>query len=167
MPKVSYIYCDSNVFLSYFNAQEERVNLLEQLFEKIQTDRQLKLITSVITITEVSHVAEERKRHQLDAKVYDAIEAFWGDNSLIEFVDFSEFMARQARDLIRQAIDQKYVLKPNDAIQLASAKYVGINECFTYDKSLEKFSALTGYSIREPYLTSPRLFEFPDDPPTE
>jgi predicted nucleic acid-binding protein len=94
MPKIRYTYCDANVFLAYFNAEATRINILDQLFETVQKDPNRKIVTSVVSITEVSHVADERNRNQLDPKIYTAIEGFWGDTSLIEFVDFSELIAR-------------------------------------------------------------------------
>src|SRR2546423_1033068 len=108
MPKINYIYCDANVFLAYFNAEAGRVEILDQLFEEVQKDNQRKIVTSVVSINEVSHVAEEKNRNRLDQKVYEALEHLWGDTSLVEFVDFNELIARQARDLIRQAISLKY-----------------------------------------------------------
>jgi predicted nucleic acid-binding protein len=157
MPKINYIYCDANVFLAYLNAEAGRVDTIDQLFEEIQNDSQRKIITSVVSITEVSHIAEERQRNKPDKKVYDALESLWGDPSLIEFVDFNELVARQARDLIRKAISLKYALRTNDAIHLVSAKYVGVSECFTYDKKLNKFGNILAYDIREPYVSTPRL----------
>ena len=165
MPKINYVYCDANVFLAYFNAEAGRVNTLEQLFEEVQKDSQRKIVTSVVSITEVSHVAEEKHRNRLNSKIYDKLESFWGDMSLIEFIDFNELIARQARDVIRQAISMKFSLRSNDAIHLISAKYVGVNEFFTYDHKLEKFSSIVGYSIREPYVNAPQLpLVYPDDP---
>lgn len=125
MPKINYIYCDANIFLAYFNAEAGRVEILDQLFEEIQQDNQRKIITSVVSITEVSHVAGEKLRNRLDQQVFDNLENFWGDSSLIEFVDFNELLARQARDLIRKAISLKYSLRTNDAMHLVSAKYAG------------------------------------------
>lgn len=164
MPKTNYVYCDANVFLAYFNAEAGRIATIDQLFEEVQKDNQRKLVTSVASITEVSHVAEEKKRNRLQQKIYDALEVFWGDTSLLEFVDFNELIARHARDLIRRAISQKYALRTNDAIHLSSAQYVGVDEFFTYDKKLEKFGTLLGYSIQEPYVNSPRLpLNYDDD----
>lgn len=164
MPKTSYIYCDANVFLAYFNAESGRINILEQLFEEVQKNNQRKIVTSVISITEVSHVAEEKSRHRLKNEVYDALEIFWRDTSLIEFVDFNELMARQARNLIRDAINRRYTLRTNDAIHLVSAKYVGITEFFTYDQKLRKFSDIMNYEIQEPSINSPKLpLVFPND----
>lgn len=167
MPKVSYVYCDANVFLAYFNAEVGRIDILTQLFEEIHKDNQRKIVTSVISITEVSHVAAEKTHHQLNQQIYDAIENFWNDTSLIEFVDVNESTARQARDLIREAIASKYTLRPNDALHLVSAKFVGINEFFTYDQKLHKLSDIMGYAILEPYVRSPQLpFTFSDEEET-
>src|SRR5690606_10601494 len=106
----------------------------------------------------------EKNKNRLNETVYNALESFWGDSSLIEFIDFNERIARQARDLIREAIGQGYALRTNDAIHLASASYVDANEFLTYDKKLEKFSAIIACAIREPYLVSPRLPFIDDDP---
>lgn len=166
MPKTNYIYCDANVFLAYFNREAERIKLIDQLFEEVQQDNQRKIVTSVISITEVSHVSEEKHRNKLDQSIYDALESFWGDASLIEFVDFNELIARQARDLIRKAIGLKYALRTNDAIHLMSAKFVGVAECFTYDDKLYKFGSFLQYDIRAPYVLAPRLpLDFDEDQP--
>lgn len=160
MPKINYVYCDANIFLAYFNAEAGRVEILDQLFEEIQQDNQRKIITSVVSITEVSHVAGEKLRNRLDQQVFDNLENFWGDSSLIEFVDFNELLARQARDLIRKAISLKYSLRTNDAMHLVSAKYAGASECFTYDRGLHKYSSILDISIKEPFVNSPRLPNF-------
>jgi predicted nucleic acid-binding protein len=158
MPKTNYVYCDANIFLAYFNAETERVNVLDQLFEEVQKDNQRKIMTSVVSITEVSYVTKEKTSNRLDEKMYTALENFWADNSLIEFIDLNELIARQARDLIRQSIPKNLALKPNDAIYLASAKYVSVAQCFTYDVKLHKFSTMMGYDITEPYVSNPKLF---------
>lgn len=164
MAKPTYIYCDSNVFLSYFNQEADRIGILERLFEEVQKDPQRKLITSTLSITEVAYIAAERMQHQPDSSISDAIDAFWGDSSLIEFVEFSEMVARQARHLIRSALSKSYQLTTIDAIHLSSAKFVGVLECFTYDKKLFKFADIQGYRITEPYVNAPRLpLAFPDD----
>jgi predicted nucleic acid-binding protein len=165
MPKISYLYCDANVFLAFFNQEAGRIEILDQLFDEVQKDSQRKIMTSVISITEVSHVAEEKKRNSPNKKTLDALDSFWGDTSLIEFVDFNELVARKARDLIRTAIDQTYTLRTNDAIHLTSAQFIGATECFTYDAKLHKFSSSIGIDVREPYVSAPKLpLIFPGDP---
>lgn len=52
---------------------------------------------------------------------------------------------------MRQAITKGWSLKPADAIHLATAKRMELDEIHTYDPSLNKFSELTGIKIREPH----------------
>lgn len=157
MPKIDYIYCDANVFLAYFNQEKGRTQILDQLFEEVHKNSLKKIITSALTITEVSHIADERNRNRTNATIQQVFEDFWSDTTLIEFIDFNERLARQARDLIRQAIDVGMKLRTNDGIHLASAKMAGVAEFFTYDIKLFQFSKLMGYSIREPFILSPQL----------
>jgi len=157
MPKISYVYCDANVFLSYINGEKEHIDLLEQFFQEIQQDKSRKIVTSILSITEVAHSDQEKKPNRVSDKILDHIDAFWGDPSLIEFVDFNEVLARQARALVRQAITNKFALSPNDSIHLVSAKYVGTTDLFTYDKKLYKFSDMVGFNISEPFVNNPKL----------
>lgn len=155
--KIDYIYCDSCVFLSYFKAEAGRVQTIEQLLEEVQNNPNRKLLTSVISITEVSHVAEEKDRKKLRADFEKELDSFWADSTVLDFIEFHEPMARKARELIRRAISLGYSLKPADAIHLASAKYAGVSEFFTYDDKLFKFSNSIDFDIREPYVSQPRL----------
>ncbi|MCL4254532.1 MAG: PIN domain-containing protein, partial [Anaerolineae bacterium] len=100
MPKIDYIYCDANVFLAYFNQEKGRTQILDQLFEEVHKNSLKKIITSALTITEVSHIADERNRNRTNATIQQVFEDFWSDTTLIEFIDFNERLARQARDLI-------------------------------------------------------------------
>ena len=141
--------------------------MLDQLFEEIQKDSQRKIVTSVISITEVTHVSEERLLKRVDDKVRETLDNFWADSTLLEFVDFNELIARQARDLIRRVIPLGYVLKSHDAIHLATAKYVDAKECFTYDDKLHKYNSYVGLNILSPYVSSPKLPLFSSDDPDE
>lgn len=157
MSKISYVYCDANVFLAYINAEKDHITTLETFFDEIQTDKNRKIATSILSITEVAHASEEKTRHRISTQILDAIDALWGDTSLIEFIDFNELLARQARNLIRQAIEPSFVLKSHDAIHLVSARYVGISDFFTYDKKLYKFNVMMGFNIGEPFANNPQL----------
>ncbi|RMG82666.1 MAG: PIN domain-containing protein [Chloroflexi bacterium] len=157
MPDMRYWYCDANVFLAYFNSEEGRVETIDTLFAQVTQNAYLKLVTSVLSITEVSHVAAERSRGVLDENIDEQLDLLWNDRSLLEFIDFNEVIARKARNLIRYAISNRLVIKPNDAIHLISAQFVGAGRFFTYDKKLEKFSDFMQFPITPPDVDQPPL----------
>lgn len=154
---IKYVYCDANIFLSYFNAYPGRVEVLEQLFEEIHKDETRLIVTSAITIVEVSHIAIEREKGKISTDIENKLDNMWGDSSLIRLIDVHEFLTRNARKLIRQAIPSGIALKPNDAIHLASAQFAGVDEFFTYDKKLFGFGSTMGFKILEPYVNQPKL----------
>lgn len=161
--KINYVYGDSNIFIHYFNNQPDYIATLEQLFDEISKDRDRKIITSAFSIIEVAHVANEKINSKLLPDIEKKLDEFWMDDSLIEFIDFHEKLARDARTLMRQALQDGYTLKGPDALHLASAQSIGVSEFLTYDTGLFKYAAMTGFKIREPYIAQPRLSGFDED----
>lgn len=158
MPKVRYTYCDSCVFLAYFNGETNRVDTLDQLFDEVTSETSQKLVTSAFSIIEVAHLASEKRRGKLDPIVEQTLDNFWQNSALLEMVDFHELLARNARQLMRQALDMGYSLKGPDALHLVSAQAVGATEFFTYDdKLLERYSDIIGATVCQPYVNQPRL----------
>lgn len=157
MSKVKYTYCDSCVFIAYFNAEAGRVEILDQLFDEIEKDNGRKIITSVFSIIEVSHIALEKQRQRLDPSIEQKLDNFWANTDLVEMIDFHENLARKARSLMRSAIQMGHGLKGPDALHLVSAESVKVEEFYTYD-GLSKYSSYLGFKICEPYITQPRLF---------
>lgn len=158
MLKIRHVYCDSCVFLAYFNAEPGRVETLDQLFGEIEQDNTRKLVTSAFSIIEVSHIAIEKQRYRLQPDVEAKLDAFWANTSLLEIVDFHERLARSARNLMRQATQMKYSLKPGDALHLVSAQSVGVEEFFTYDDDmLGRFEKILGFKVCQPYVAQPKL----------
>lgn len=157
MQKTKYLYCDSCVFLAYFNGETSRIDILDQLFEEVQKDKDKKLITSAFSIIEVAYIAEERKKSKLQEGLEEKIDTFWGDTSLIQFVDFHENIARQARTMMRHALEKGYSLKSADALHLVSAHLVGSEEFLTYDDKLFRYEEMLGFKILEPYVNQKRL----------
>lgn len=160
MPKIEYIYCDSNIFLAYFKNESGRAELIEQLFEEVQKDDYRKIVTSAFSIIEVAYIADEgvkSKSQKLRADTEEKLDTFWADKSLIEIVDFQEVLARRARNLMRKATEDGFSsLKPPDALHLVSAEMIGAKKFFTYD-DLSKFSTILGFDITEPFVDQPRL----------
>ena len=151
MARISYIYCDSCVFLAYFNAEINRIDVLESLFAHIKQDKNRKFITSVLTIAEVAHTYQEKSKRVLKVRLENMLDAFWADEGLLEIADMSEIVARQARGLLRLAIHDGYGLKPPDAIHLATAQLIKVEKFITYD-DLGRYARWVGYPIVSPTI---------------
>jgi predicted nucleic acid-binding protein len=162
MPKTRYIYCDSNVFLAYFNREMPLFPIINQLFEEIEKDKSRQIVTSILSITEVAFHVEERKKHRLMPEALSTMDNFWNDRTLLDLIELNEIIARAARDLIRERFTDKLVLKRDDAIHLASAQYIGADEFLTDDDKLYRYSDALKLDIRKPYVLSPKL-PFPDE----
>lgn len=160
MPNNTYIYCDSCVFIAYFNNEPGRVEILEQFFEEIQQSKDRMIVTSAFSIAEVAYVQNEHRnpgqKSRLRQDTEERLDQFWGDQSLIEFVDFQELLARNARTLMRRSSTRGYNLRAPDALHLVSAQFVGAAEFLTYD-DLGKHAELTGLKILEPHIEQPKL----------
>ncbi|MGH7557372.1 MAG: hypothetical protein ACREMD_06285 [Gemmatimonadota bacterium] len=58
---------------------------------------------------------------------------------------------------MREALPRGWSLKPMDAIHLATAGVVGVQALHTYDGSLGKYDAITGFPIGPPLLAQMTL----------
>jgi len=162
----SLIYWDSCVFLSYINAEPERVNIIEDVWRNILNDKN-KVLTSTISIVEVAHGSEEKINWKLDPSIMSLIDQIWSDPS-INLVEFNEAIAEIARDLIRDSLPKKQILKSKDAIHLATAIWINknfrpLNIFFTYDEGLIKYGPEVGFIICQPYALQPGLLNLPKD----
>jgi len=153
MPMTKYTYVDSCVFLAYLQNETGRAGVIEQLFDEMtRQNSRRKLMTSVISITEVSHGAHERQKSRLDPDFELKVDGLWDNRALVEFVENHEVISRNARALIRRGIPHQYALKPADATHLVSAQLMGVDEFFTYDEKLFKYASWLGFAIVEPYV---------------
>lgn len=160
MDKGRILYWDSDVFLSYIGAHPERIDTIASLLQEIKNDDDAIIVTSVIAKVEVAYAAQEKTQQTLDPEAEAAIDALWEDSSIVELIDLSDHIALKARSLIRQAMQQGWALRANDAIHLASAQWLtGVREFHTYDTRLKKFDILIGCEIREPWVQQPRLHD--------
>ena len=118
----------------------------------------------------MSHGSEEKTNNQLNPQVKSSIDQIWSDPS-IDLVEVNEIIAENARDLIRNSIENGWSLKSKDAVHLATAKWVDkyiyqIKEFFTFDGRLKKYEILVGFPIKEPYANQPGLFTPKPNQPT-
>jgi predicted nucleic acid-binding protein len=148
---INRVYCDSCVFIAYFNAEPGRIEVLETLFAAIKADDDRILTTSVITLAEVAKVAAERAGGKMDKTTETKLDGFWNDGDLIEFASVTKQTALLARKFIRDATERGYSLKTPDAIHLATANSLGLKTFLTYD-DLARFSSLCNLSIVGPAI---------------
>ena len=65
-------------------------------------------------------------------------------------VEVDQILTFQARDLIRQGLQKGWHLRPNDAIHLATAIRIGVDEFHTYDGKFDKLESQCGFRVRNP-----------------
>jgi predicted nucleic acid-binding protein len=151
------VYWDADVFLTYIEgAPQERMLTLDAILDAAQS-KHLEIYTSSLSITEVAFARYEQTGRLLDPAIEQQIDALWEDRGVVRIVDPHVLVAREARALIRLAIPKGWSLKSNDAVHIATAMRMRVDEMHTYDKRLHKYAELAGIRILEPYTDQPRL----------
>lgn len=90
------IYADSCVFTAYFNDEPGRASVCDSVFSEIVKSSTHRLVTSVHSLVEVAYLQAERKNRQLQPKALVKIDLLWANSALLEIVEYSEHIARQA-----------------------------------------------------------------------
>lgn len=148
MDKVRYIYCDSNVFLAYFKGESGRADKVESLIDQVRGTKELKILSSLLSVTEVAHTATVHSNAEDDLRAIELLDRFWGNSSIVELSDFHIVLAKRARNLVRKHRG----LDPRDAIHLASALENNVIELLTYDDYLLKLNDDYDFKICKPYV---------------
>ena len=141
-------YWDSCVFLAWVKEEPGRAGHVDALMDEATAGR-LKIITSVISITEVALAAAGKDPNALNPEVIKKIDAIWQPPSPVTLAEFHRLIAADARDLIRKSAGRLPTLKPPDAIHLSTAAPIGCDEFLTYD-DLTVYEPLVSIPIREP-----------------
>lgn len=160
MPGKLRVYWDSCVFLHYIEGTPQHLPILDQILKRAQPSGDIELVTSTLSISEVAFAEPERTRRMLDPEVIKALDALWNDQSVINLVDVSILVTTEARDIVRRSIEVKPIvpiMKPPDAIHLATAKRMHVYEFHTYDDKVLKHSHIHGFPIVAPYDPKPML----------
>ena len=152
------LYLDANVPIAYLANEPTRAAVVAGLFDDARNG-DVELLTSVLSVTEVAFIATGHSSHDSNADE-DEISALWTPASPIGLTDVSFRIAERARSIIRTARSSgKQVVKPADAIHLASAE---VNECdhfFTYEResTRSQWDGLIEPSVAEPFTQKPQL----------
>jgi predicted nucleic acid-binding protein len=144
------VYWDSNVLLSFIENDPNRASDIQTLMEQAEQGK-LEIVTSTISIAEVAFAEEERAG--LSASADESISALWRPPSPIKLVEFHAGIAEGAKHLLRTALSSRIkMLKPMDAIHLATAIALSIEEIHTYDDPLARYADLFGLRIVRPFV---------------
>lgn len=152
------VYLDSNVLLAYLANEDGRASVVASILEDA-TAKGMKLVTSVLSIAEVAYISTDRAGTNLLGSE-EAIDQLWAPSSPINVVGVSAKVARNARTIIRKSksLEMK-VVKPPDAIHLASAIAADCDRLYTYERESTRlqWERLTELSVVEPFVGEPRL----------
>ena len=144
-------YWDSCVFLAGIEGEIERAPIVEQLLEEADVGGPT-IWTSILSMTEVCFARSEQRRRALSVEVEASISDLWAVGSPVKTVEIHELLAVNAHKLIRKALERGHSLKPPDALHLATAISLDVDEFHTYDRKLFKFGPLTGLKILPPWV---------------
>ena len=146
--KFRYYYWDACIFVSYINNHNDRAANIQRMLEEVSSERDIKIITSAISIAEVAFANKEKETNTLDPMVEEALEEFWASRDVV-LVSTTNGIMRDARRLMRCAIEERVGgLKPFDAVHLATAEWVDLNvgrviNVHSYERRwIEKFTHL-------------------------
>ena len=83
--KPARIYWDSDVFLSYFAKHPERFSDLQTILDEVRSSQEsLKIITSILTKTEVAYIAGEETSPEEYPNVENTLDEFWANIRVVE-----------------------------------------------------------------------------------
>ena len=135
------IYCDSCVFISYISGTPGRIDTLDDLFDSIHEGSTEPLIYSTVTITEVAYAAQEKDQRALRPGIMRLMDQYGTMPDLIKIVEYNSFVARIARNLIRDSMINQIKGHSNRCYSSSYSSLDGSNgitvtNFFTYDQGL-------------------------------
>src|SRR5436309_3560905 len=144
LSRVPRVYWDASVFLAYLEGRETLV--CDALFASARKG-DIELLTSVLSLSEVALVEEEKRQEHADPAVDEAIAALWADTRTVKLVEYNVLIAREAQALIREALARGVRLTPREVVHLATARRMRAEEIHTLDRALLTAGATLGFTI--------------------
>jgi len=152
------IYWDANCFIAYIQKEPAHFAAVETLLHEANSARTVQVVTSVLSIMEVTFTAMERKNGALSATEQSNLDVFWSGSSGILLVDFNEAVGRHARDIRRDdLISHAIKTKTADLIHIATARYMGVNQVHSTDPHVQRYDGRYGLSVTAPFAAKMRL----------
>jgi predicted nucleic acid-binding protein len=159
-------YWDACVFLSWINEEAGRVEVIDALFDECTSpNNPVEIVTSTLSIIEVSFGEMERTQKALDPGVQQNISDLWSPGSPVTLIEFYAAIANDARDLVQRAMVEGRSLHAADAIHLATAKRLNVDRILTYDGRFLRAGQALGFNVVLPTLRVAQLFVNDQDEP--
>ena len=129
--KIEKHYCDSGVFISFFNRETEKFEKAKSLFSAAEANY-IELFTSTHTMAEVFYIKDEYYEKPLtDEEKEQAIKNLF-NNDWITLIGFDRETAEISRHLCR-----KFRLSPFDSLHISTAIRKQVDYFDTFDERLE------------------------------
>jgi predicted nucleic acid-binding protein len=130
------LYWDSCTFISRIQGDPRRIVNLEFLTDEAAAGK-LQLVTSALTVAEVSHLRRECSEAEMLRDVEEIGRFF--DNDYIHVVQLTRHIATEAAK-----ISLRHKIKPPDAIHLATALHSNCQVVHTYDEPMLRLDGKVG-----------------------
>jgi predicted nucleic acid-binding protein len=157
--KRPYIYWDTCVFISFVQNDPRRIETLDSIVDESRR-KEILIVTSMISVTEVAFAQNERPPGSLDAEKLTLLDDMWADTDIIRLVEFHRVIANDARMMMRKAVHDSRNLESSDAIHLATAVNQGVASVQTYDRALLNWDGIF-CSVEHPVSQRPILPNMP------
>lgn len=168
---VDTIYVDTCAFLWYFNkpvathsisirTAQDRQLMIELLLYHAEA-KKLRVITSVYTKIELSYTNEEVRVGKLKPEIPRLVDAVLDNSRMIRLISVSPTVTEKARQVVRSTkFSSGAIIKPKDAIHVASAIVYRADKLYTYDGGMLKWNGkaeVDGLKICQPDIELPPI----------
>lgn len=144
------VYWDSVCFLGWLQDEIDKVDLCRQVLDECDAGKAM-VVTSALTLAEVLAM---RGKPRVPVTDLEKVEAFFRRS----YIDVHSVTRRTAEDARKLVWANK--IAPKDAIHVATALNLGLEEFHTFDGGLIDQSGLHGEPpliIRKPSVAQPKL----------
>ena len=151
------LYWDADVFISLVEDRPGRAPVIQSLLADARSGM-VEIVTSAITIAEVAYGTAARLEGAPSPDVEQVIDGLWESGAPVKVVEVYPLLAVRARDIIRQSVGWGWTgLRAHDAIHLATAQQLAVDEVHTYETKWGRYAEIIGIPIISPRTDQERL----------